>query len=124
MIRLLRLQFVEVLQAVAPLVAVVTVFQFVFDSAPLALFIRFLVGATLAALGMLLLFTGIDLGILPMGRFIGAEMPRKGSLLLILAVGFGLGFATTAAEPDVLVLSDQVSLLSDGTSGGDRKSVG
>lgn len=118
MIRLLRLQLVEVLQAVAPLVAVVTVFQLAFDGVPLALFIRFLVGATLAALGMLLLFTGIDLGILPMGRFIGAEMPRKGSLLLILAVGFGLGFATTAAEPDVLVLSDQVSLLSDGTSGG------
>lgn len=118
MIRLLRLQLVEVLNAVAPLVIAVAVFELVLVRAPLALFMQFLGGATLAALGMLLLFTGIDLGIGPMGRFIGAELPRKGSLALILAVGFGLGFATTVAEPDVLVLSEQVSLISEGASGG------
>ena len=61
------------------------------------------VGVFLSAGQFGLLFLGIDLGILPMGRFIGAELPRKGSIALILVVGFALGFATTIAEPDVLV---------------------
>jgi hypothetical protein len=67
---------------------------------------------------MLLLFAGIDLGILPMGRFIGAELPRKGSLWLIVAVAFALGFATTAAEPDVLILAGQVEAVSQGAIAG------
>ena len=50
-----------------------------------------------------------------MGRFIGAELPRHGSLWLILGVAFALGFATTVAEPDVLVLSGQVESASQGS---------
>ena len=118
MLSLLRLRLVEVLQAVAPLVAAVCVLQIVLVGASAALFLQFLAGSMLAVAGMLLLFTGIDLGILPMGRFIGAELPRKGSLWLILAVAFALGFATTIAEPDVLVLSGQVEAASQGNMPG------
>lgn len=85
---------------------------------PVAGFIQFLAGSALAAVGILLLFVGIDGGVLPMGRFIGAELPRRGSMGLILAVGMALGFATTAAEPDVIVLAAQVEQVStDGFSG-------
>jgi hypothetical protein len=82
------------------------------------LFVRFLLGAMLSICGMMLLFVGVDQGILPMGRFIGAELPKKGSLMLILAVAFSLGFATTVAEPDVLVLSGQIDAVSSGTMSG------
>jgi hypothetical protein len=63
---------------------------------------------------MLLLFAGVEMGILPMGRFIGAELPLKGSLKLIVAVAFTMGLATTLAEPDVLVLANQVEAISQG----------
>jgi len=49
-----------------------------------------------------------------MGSAIGAELPKKGSLLLIMAVAFSFGFATTVAEPDVLVLSKQVDVITQG----------
>jgi hypothetical protein len=117
MIRLLRLHVREVMGAVAPLLLVVCVLQLALVRAPAALFLQFLAGSALAIAGMLLLFTGIEVGILPMGRFIGAELPRKGSLSLILAVGFALGFATTVAEPDVLVLARQVEAASRGAIG-------
>jgi hypothetical protein len=117
MLALLRLKLPEVLQAVIPLVAVVCAFQVLLVRAPLALFVQFLVGALIAVLGMLLLLAGIDFGILPMGRFIGAELPKKGSLWLIVGVAFALGFATTVAEPDVLVLAGQVAIASDGAIG-------
>jgi hypothetical protein len=50
-----------------------------------------------------------------MARFIGAELPKKKSIGLIVVVTFALGLATTLAEPDVLVLSSQVDLTSQGT---------
>jgi hypothetical protein len=105
---------VEVAKAVAPLIAVVSLLQVLLIHAPIALFLQFLAGTALAALGMLLLFAGIDMGVLPMGRFIGSELPKKGSLALIVAVAFALGFVTTVAEPDVLVLAGQVDEASAG----------
>lgn len=114
MLTLLRTRLPEAAKAVAPLVAAVSLLQVAVVQAPVMLFVQFLVGSCLAMFGMLLLFAGVDIGILPMGRFIGAELPRKGSISLVLAVAFALGFATTAAEPDVLVLSAQVEAASQG----------
>lgn len=114
MLFLLREKLVEVLKAVTPLVLVACVLQFTLVQAPLALFLQFLAGSMLAVVGMVLLFMGIDFGILPMGKFVGAELPKKNSLTLIIAVAFALGFATTVAEPDVLVLAGQVEAASPG----------
>ncbi|GAA4411728.1 DUF1538 domain-containing protein [Quisquiliibacterium transsilvanicum] len=113
MLKLLASKLNEVLRAIAPLIATVCVMQLTFVHAPLAQFLQFLAGAALAAIGMLLLFAGIEHGILPMGRFIGAELPRKGSILLIAGVAAALGFVTTVAEPDVLILAGQVAAASD-----------
>ncbi len=114
----LKGRLAEVLKAVGPLLVAVSVLQFAFVQAPAALFLQFLGGAALAIVGMVLLFAGIDRGILPMGRFIGAELPRTRSLGLILAVAFALSFATTVAEPDVLVLAGQVETMTAGRIAG------
>jgi hypothetical protein len=118
MLSLIRERLPEVLRAVTPLVLVVSVLQLAFVRAPVGVFLQFLAGSTLAVVGMALLFAGIDMGILPMGRFIGAELPKKGSMALIVAVAFALGFATTTAEPDVLVLAEQVEAASEGAVSG------
>lgn len=114
MLTLIREGLPNVLRAVAPLIGVACLLQFAFVGAPAELFLQFVVGALLVVAGMVLLFAGIDIGILPMGRFIGAELPRKGSLTLILSVAFSVGFATTLAEPDVLVLAGQAEWASQG----------
>ncbi len=111
---LLKEKLLEVVGAVAPLIVVVTVLQVSIVGAPTALFLRFLVGSVFVVVGMVLLFVGLDLGILPMARYIGAELPEKQSIGLIVGVAFALGFATTVAEPDVLVLANQVDLASQG----------
>lgn len=115
---LLVQKLVEVLKAVAPLVAAVSLLQLLVVQAPLGLFLQFIAGSLLAAAGMVLLFVGIDYGILPMGRFLGAALPLRGSLVLIAVVAAALGFATTLAEPDVLVLAEQVAEASRGKAGG------
>ena len=114
LLALLRERLGAVLGSIAPLIGIVCLLQLALIQAPAEAFLQFLAGSLLVGLGLLLLLTGIDLGILPMGRFIGAELPRKGSFLLIAAAAFGLGFATTAAEPDVLVLASKVAEVSQG----------
>lgn len=114
MVSLLTANLVEVLKAVGPLITVVTLIQLGVVHASDTLFLQFLMGSALAIIGMTLLFSGIDYGILPMGRYIGSALPEKGSLLLVLAVSFALGFAATVAEPDVLVLASQVDTASHG----------
>jgi len=115
MLSFLRSSFVEVLKAIVPLTAFVTLLQFTIVHATDEIFIRYLSGSALAVVGMTLLFSGIEYGILPMGRYLGAALPGKESLLLIAAVAFALGFAATVAEPDVLVLAGQVNAASEGS---------
>lgn len=110
----LRSRLLEVLRSVGPLIGLVCLLQVTIVQAPAAQFVQFLAGSMLVVVGLLLLFLGVDLGILPMGRFIGAELPRKGSVTLIVGVGFAMGFATTIAEPDVLVLARQIDDISNG----------
>ena len=114
MLQLFRQKLLEVVKAIAPLIVVICILQFTFVKAPVSLFLQFLIGSLMALGGLMLFFIGIDIGILPMGRFIGSELPRRGSVLLIIIMAFLLGFVTTAAEPDVLVLSRQVDLISQG----------
>lgn len=115
---MLKEKLLEVVYAIAPLTAIVFLLQFTLVKAPAPLFIQFLIGSLMVVGGVMLFFIGIDVGLLPMGRFIGTELPQKHSLLLIAAVAFSLGFATTIAEPDVLVLSSQVDAISGGVIAG------
>lgn len=118
MLQLLKEKFFEVIKAISPLIIVICVLQFTLVRAPVALFLQFLVACLMIISGLMLFFVGIDIGVLPMGRFIGADLPQRGSLLLIVAMAFSLGFTTTIAEPDVLVLSRQVDAISQGAISG------
>lgn len=118
MLQILKDKLLEVIKATTPLIGIICLFQFTLVNAPMPLFLQFLIGSLMTIGGLTLFFMGIDIGILPMGRFIGAELPQKGSLMLIIAVAFSLGFATTVAEPDVLVLSKQVNAMTRGAISG------
>lgn len=114
MLSLLKDKLFETLRAVAPLLGVACVLQFAVVGASTSVFLQFLAGSVLVTLGLVFLFAGVDLGLLPMGRFIGAALSQKQSLALMLGVVFAMGFATTSAEPDVLVLSGQAAKVADG----------
>lgn len=114
MLNLIRERFTEVLKSIAPLIIIICLLQFTIVRAPFHVFLQFLIGCIMMTAGLVLFFMGIDIGILPMGRFIGSEMPQRNSLMLIMAVALLLGIVTTLAEPDVIVLSRQAESISDG----------
>jgi hypothetical protein len=99
----------EVLQALLPIILIIVILQFTVLHVPLPMFLRFLVGAAMAIVGVIFFLLGVRTGILPMGRDIGAEMPKHGSVLLIVMVALVFGFAVTAAEPGVMVLNNMAA---------------
>jgi len=110
-----RQALVETLQAMLPITLMIVLMQFSFVRMPLLQFVQFLIGVVMAGLGMMLFMWGIKFGLIPMGDAIGAELPRRRSLLYIVAIAFLIGFAVTISEPNVIVLSSQI----DAASGGD-----
>jgi hypothetical protein len=110
----LKDNFIEVVMAVMPITLVVTILQVLLISLPMLVLIRFLVGSTMVMAGLTLFLQGVKIGLLPMGETIGAELPQKASLPIILLASFILGFVVTVAEPDVRVLAYQVDLVSEG----------
>lgn len=111
---LLKDTTLEVIRATAPLIVVVIILQFTFVKASAGTFIQFLIGSVLVIAGMTFFLLGIEVGILPAGKTIGAGLVERRSLWLIIAIAFVIGFSTTIAEPDVLVLSKQVETITGG----------
>ncbi|MBE0431484.1 MAG: DUF1538 domain-containing protein [Dehalococcoidia bacterium] len=110
----LKGKLLEVLTAILPLVLAVVVLQFAVIRMPTAVFLQFIIGAAMVIGGMVLFLVGVDIGILPMGKALGAELPRRRSLFLVIGIAFVVGFAATVAEPDVIVLTRQVDEVSGG----------
>jgi len=105
----------EVVKAIMPITITITISQFTFIRMPLHIFVQFLIGVLLVMLGMWLFLIGVKIGILPMGEAIGADLPKRGALPYVIAIAFLVGFAVTVAEPDVIVLSHQVDVVSEGS---------
>lgn len=111
---LLKDKALEVIRAITPLILVVIILQLTFVKASAGVFVQFLVGSVLAIGGITLFLIGIEVGILPAGKTVGSGLVERRSLWLVIAVAFLIGFSTTIAEPDVLVLSKQTDAITDG----------
>src|SRR5690606_31167713 len=90
----------EVAAAVGPIILTVLVLHW--TVAPLGETIgRFVGGALLVYLGLVFFLVGVNLGVLPLGERIGALLPQRGSVWIILVLLFVLATAATLADPDV-----------------------
>lgn len=78
------------------------------------MFFTLLAGTVMVTIGLILFMLGIKIGLLPLGETVGAEIPKWGSAVIVIAIAFILGFAVTVAEPDVRILADQVEFVSQG----------
>lgn len=100
----------ETLYSVLPIVGVVLVLNFTI--APLGESLApFLLGAVFLVLGLSLFLAGTDIGMVPIGEKLGYVLAHKRSTVLMLVIGFVVGFCVTFAEPDVSVLASQVHSL-------------
>lgn len=104
----------EVLLAIIPITALVSILQITVGKIPIEYFLNFIGASVMVFIGLVLFLVGVKVGFLPIGEMIGSAVVSKGNLWIVLSVGFILGFVVTIAEPDVQVLAMQVDTVSAG----------
>lgn len=106
--------FLEVLEALLPLIIFFIIFQLLYLKLPSSQILKLSLGISMTALGMILFLYGVYNGFFPVGTEIGKFFGRMEHKWIMVPVGFFLGFLATFAEPAVRVLCYQIEKSSSG----------
>ncbi|HKK57125.1 DUF1538 domain-containing protein [Marinobacter sp.] len=106
--------FLHALKNLLPIVVVVVFFQLavlhqVPDKAPSMAF-----GLLIVAVGVALFLQGLELSIFPIGKSLSNQFARRGSVPILLAFGFAIGFSAVVAEPALIAVAQQAQEISAG----------
>ncbi len=104
----------ETSMAILPLVFIVILFNFTVVNIPDFLIYRFLISAIMVLIGLTLFLFGVDLCIHPMSSETGVAIAKKNNIYLVIFVSLLMGFVISIAEPDLLVLANQISNITEG----------
>ena len=94
-----------------PIMGVTVVFQLVILRQPFPELVDTLIGLVFVILGLALFVMGLEIGLFPIGEAMAEAFARKGSLFWLLIFGFGLGFSTTIAEPALIAVTKEASVV-------------
>ncbi|PIQ32899.1 MAG: hypothetical protein COW62_06605 [Zetaproteobacteria bacterium CG17_big_fil_post_rev_8_21_14_2_50_50_13] len=87
------------LRDLAPVVAVIAVFQLLVLQQPIPNLSAMLSGFFCVIIGLALFVQGLNTALFPLGEKLAYSFAQKGSLTWLLLFSFLLGFGTTIAEP-------------------------
>lgn len=107
-------KFKEVSFSVIPITLLVVVLSFLLVPLEKEVFIRFIIGAGFVILGLGIFLFGAELGVGPIGNFMGKDVAESNSSIYVGVLGFVLGFMITIAEPDLQILASEVTSASGG----------
>lgn len=110
----LPVYFKEVAVAVLPIVLLFFVFQLAFRRFRRHQVGKIISGLVYTYLGLVLFLTGVNVGFMPAGQYIGSSLASGGQKWLLLPVGVLIGYFIVRAEPAVQVLTKQVEEVSNG----------
>ena len=112
--RALPIYFEEVAVSVLPIVGMFLVFQLIFRRFRRHQVGKIISGLVYTYLGLVLFLTGVNVGFMPAGQYIGAALASGSQKWLLLPVGVVIGYFIVRAEPAVQVLTKQVEEVSNG----------
>lgn len=72
-------------------------------------------GLVYTYIGLVLFLTGVNVGFMPTGQFLGAAIGASEKKILLIPIGMLMGYFIVAAEPAVHVLNKQVEEVSNGS---------
>ncbi len=111
---LLRQKINEVSRSLLPVMALVLLLALALVRAEGEVIWRFLIGGLLLLIGLAVFLLGIDLAMNPIGEYMAQELATSKTALKMAFFSFLLGFLVTVAEPDLLILGNQVQTASGG----------
>jgi hypothetical protein len=104
----------EVGLALSPIVAFFLLFQIFALRLPVTQMIKMGVGVAYTFAGLSLFLTGVGVGFLPVGAFIGGYIGGLPYSWILIPLGLILGYFIVAAEPAVHVLNDRIKDMTGG----------
>jgi hypothetical protein len=69
-------------------------------------------GIIIVVLGLMLFIEGLEMGLFPIGETMAYALVKKGSLFWLMFFSFALGFSTTIAEPALIAIAKEASVIS------------
>lgn len=105
----------ESLSSVLPVTAIVFLLLITVAPVSASILISFIIGTLLLIVGMGLFTLGAELSMMPMGQYVGSKMTKTKKLWLILLISLFVGVMITISEPDLTVLAEQISTISNMT---------
>ncbi len=79
---------------------------------------KILVGVAYTYVGLVLFLTGVDVGFMPVGAYLGESLVASEFRWIIVPIGIVMGYFIVAAEPAVHVLKKQVEEVTEGMISG------
>jgi hypothetical protein len=104
----------DVLRALGTIVVFFVIFQFISRRYKKRQLARIAVGFLYTLIGLVVFLTGVDVGFIPVGHLLGAQLAASPLKWILPPFGMLVGYFIVAAEPAVHVLNKQVEEISSG----------
>lgn len=104
----------EVLSALVPIILFCAVFQLVFRRFHRMQLKKIGIGFGYTFFGLALFLTGVNVGFMPVGHFLGEQLAQSGHSWILVPLGMLIGYFLVTAEPAVHVLNRQVETITNG----------
>lgn len=107
-------KFKEALSSILPITIIVIILNFTLTPLGTPLIIRFIIGAILITIGLSIFLIGVDIAITPLGSQVGATLAKSNKMWIVVVGGLIVGFFISIAEPGLIILADQVDIVTSG----------
>lgn len=105
----------EVAVALSPIAVLFILFQCIFRRFHGRQLLRIAAGFVYSYLGLVLFLTGVNVGFMPAGQYIGSALAGGSAPWILIPVGMVIGYFIVKAEPAVQVLTRQVEDVTNGS---------
>lgn len=104
----------EIVIALLPIFLFFLIFQLLVLKLTKRKLIKILIGLVYTYIGLVLFLTGVNVGFMPAGNYLGQMLAGLEAPWLLIPVAMVMGFFIVRAEPAVYVLNKQVEEMTDG----------
>ncbi len=105
----------EMAISVFPIVFFYGIFQLISRDVNKRTLIKICVGLVYTYIGLVLFLTGVNIGFMPAGNYLGQTIASLSYAWIIVPIGMIIGYFIVLAEPAVFVLTKQVEEITSGT---------
>ncbi len=104
----------EIAMSLLPIIVFFAIFQLISRDINKRSIIKICIGLVYTYIGLVLFLTGVNVGFMPAGNFLGQTMSGLSYNWIIIPIGMIIGYFIVKAEPAVFVLTKQVEEITSG----------